>query len=174
MLPFGVLVMRRVSAHIDGDWTVEATSLLNTLSNDLPSTIQRHDEAWRWPLPPASSRVVERVPATAIIAVAAAASRTLRVAVTDGIGGRPVGERVVRDALLDHVAVVATGPDGERVEVPQRLVQALIRMGFVGDIDDLVTQGESSVTVRSAAGWVGLDGSYGSAWYRRTSALGFV
>src|SRR5262249_5459980 len=159
-----------VPAELDGDWTVDAASLMsslqNTLSDDIASTVRRRDEAWRWPLPPARSRVVERVPATAITAVAAAASRTLRAAVAAGVGGRRLGERVVRDALLDHVAVVATGKDGERVEVPQRLVQALVRMGFVRHIDDRVTQGEGSVTVRSATGWVGLDASYGSAWYR--------
>jgi hypothetical protein len=164
----------------DADSTVGAAELLDTLSDDFPRSIRRRDEAWHWPLPPARSEVVERIPAAEIAAVARAASQTLRVAVAQGVGGRRLGERMVRDALLDHVAIVATAA-GTRVEVPQRLVQALMRMGFVRTpvepaegIDDLVTQSETLVTVRSVAGWVGLDGSYGSAWYRPTSPLRFA
>jgi hypothetical protein len=55
--------------------------------------------------------------------------------------------------------------------VPLRLVQAVVRMGFIRDIDDLVTESETSVTVRIARAWVGLGGSYGSAWYRGVSPL---
>jgi hypothetical protein len=171
MLPFAVLVVRRVAADATTDSTVAATELLATLSDESPPSIRRRDEAWRWPLPPAGSEIVERIPAAEIRSVATAAERTLRVAVTEGLGGRRVGERVVRDALLDHVAIVATGQDGARAEVPLRLVQALVRMGFVQGIDDLVTESEMSVTVRIARGWVGLDGSYGSAWYRGVSPL---
>ncbi len=76
--------------------------------------------------------MVESLPATELARVAAAASETLRTAAEKGVGGRAVGERVVRDALLDHVAIVVTAADGERVEVPQRLVQAVVRMGFLG------------------------------------------
>jgi hypothetical protein len=189
MLPFGVLVVRRVPADDATDVTVAAAELLATLSDDRsvavgsgsggsggtgPVEPRRRDEAWRWALPPARSEIVERIPAAAITAVARAASRTLRAAVAEGVGGRRVGERIVRDALLDHVAIVATGQAGVRAEVPQRLVQALVRMGFVQDIDDLVTESERSVTVRSVGGWVGLDGSYGSAWYRPSSPLRFA
>jgi hypothetical protein len=180
MLPFEVLVVRRIPTPLDADSTVGAAELLDTLSDDFPRSIRRRDEAWHWPLPPARSEVVERIPAAEIAAVARAASQTLRVAVAQGVGGRRLGERMVRDALLDHVAIVATAA-GTRVEVPQRLVQALMRMGFVRTpvepaegIDDLVTQSETLVTVRSVAGWVGLDGSYGSAWYRPTSPLRFA
>ena len=180
MLPFGVLVVRRIPTPLDADSTVSATELLDTLSDDLPRSIRRRDQAWHWPLPPARSEVVERIPTAEIAAVARAASRTLRVAAAEGVGGRRLGERMVRDVLLDHVAIVAIGA-GTRVEVPQRLVQALVRMGFVTtrvepaeDIDDLATQSESLVTVRFIAGWVGLDGSYGSAWYRPTSPLRFA
>jgi hypothetical protein len=179
MLPFRVLVVRRVQTPLDVDSTVGAAELLDTLSDDFPRSIRRRDEAWRWALPPARSEVVEQIPAGEIAAVARAASQTLRVAAAEGVGGRRLGERMVRDALLDHVAIVATGA-GLRVEVPQRLVQAVVRMGFVSTavepakgIDDLVTQSESIVTVRSGAGWVGLDGSYGSAWYRPSSPLRF-
>jgi hypothetical protein len=180
MLPFSVLAVRRVRTPLDADSTVGAAELLDTLGDDFPPSIRRRDEAWRWPLPPGRGEAVERIPATEIAAVAQAASRTLRVAVAEGVGGRRLGERMVRDALLDHVAIVATGAD-LRVEVPQRLVQAVVRMGFVRtlvepdqNIEDRVTQSESIVTVRSVGGWIGLDGSYGSAWYRPTSPLRFA
>ncbi len=143
MLPFGVLVARRVPATVEVDSTVEASALLHTLSDDIPAPVRRRDESWRWPLPPSSGVVVERIPAADVAAIATAASRTLRVAVAEGVGGRRVGERVVRDALLDHVAIVASDPTGLRVEVPQRLVQALVRMGFIQNIDDHVTDGEN-------------------------------
>lgn len=174
MLPFGVLVARRVPATVEVDSTVEASALLHTLSDDIPAPVRRRDESWRWPLPPSSGVVVERIPAADVAAIATAASRTLRVAVAEGVGGRRVGERVVRDALLDHVAIVASDPTGLRVEVPQRLVQALVRMGFIQNIDDHVTDGETLVTVRSTGGWIGLDGSYGSVWYRPISPLRFA
>jgi hypothetical protein len=171
MLPFGVLVVRRVAAVIEVDSTVEAAALLATLSDDPSNSPRRRDEAWRWPLPPSPGEIVERIPTADIVAVATAASQTLRVAATEGVGGRRLGERVVRDVLLDHVAIVVTDQADHRVEVPQRLVQALIRMGFVGKPDDLLTESEMSVTVRSVGRWVGLDGSYGSAWYRGVSPL---
>jgi len=87
-----------------------------------------------------------------------------------------VGERVVRDALLDHVPIVVTGAAGERVEVPQRLVQAVVRMGFLrpsgpSSPDAEQTERHQIVTVRLAGSWVGLAASYGSAWYRPTSSL---
>jgi hypothetical protein len=174
MLPFGVLVVRRVAAPVQTDTTVSGADLLLTLSNETAAPIRRRDEAWRWPLPPSPGVVIERVPAAEIDAIAAAAERTLRTASTEGVGGRVVGERMLRDALLDHVAIVATGPVGERVEVPQRLVQALVRMGFNRSIDDHVPIGETSVTVRVAADWTGLAGSYGTAWYRPISPLRFA
>jgi hypothetical protein len=174
-VPFGVLVVRRVAAVVGSDTTVDAAALMNTLSDrSAGAAVRRRDEAWHWPLPPARARVVERIPVAEVARVAVAASQALRVAVTEGVGGRPVGERMVRDALLDHVPIVVTGVDGERVEVPQRLVQALVRMGFVSNIENRVALGETLVTVRWAAGWIGLDGSYGSAWYRPISALRFV
>ena len=74
-----------------------------------------------------------------------------------------MGERVLRDALLDHVPVVVTGPDGERIEVSQRLVQAVVRMGFAGS--------DAAVEVRVAGAWVGLAAGFGTAWYRPADAL---
>jgi len=174
MLPFGVLVTRILATAIDSDATVAAAALIDALA-DPAAAVRRRDAAWRWPLPPSRGRVVETVPAEEVARVAAAASQTLRTASEQGVGGRMVGERVVRDALLDHVPIVVTGPTGERADVPQRLVQAVVRMGFLGPAaagpSGSVTFGDNLVTVRLAAAWICLDASYGSAWYRPTSPL---
>jgi hypothetical protein len=167
MLPFGVLVVRTLAVTVDGDATVDASALLGGLGAG--AAPRRRDEAWRWPLPPSRGRVVETIPAAELARVAEAASSTLRAAVGEGVGGRPVGERAVRDALLDHVPIVVTTEAGDRVEVPQRLVQAVVRMGFLGRSD--VTLGDEIVAVRVAQAWIGLAASYGSSWYRPTSPL---
>jgi hypothetical protein len=73
---------------------------------------------------------------------------------------------VLRDALLDHVPVVVITDDGRRVEVPQRLVQAVVRMGFLGPP---TAGGEADVRV--AHGWVGLAGAFGTGWYRSSRGL---
>jgi hypothetical protein len=161
-LPFGVLVTRRIRATVDGDATVAARALLDTLtvgSGPLPA---RRDASWRWPLPAGAGTVVERLPAEDLRRVGAAAAQTLRAAVAEGVRGRAVGERMLRDALLDHVPIVVQTPDGARVEVPQRLVQAVERMGFVDD---------GGAEVRTAGGWVGLSGAYGVAWHRTSTTL---
>jgi len=189
MLPFRVLAMRPLTAVPAGDITASAAELLS----DLEKTPPRRDAAWHWPVPSSRGRAVERIPAHEIARIAAAASRTLRAAMLSRAAGElAVGERVVRDTLLDHVPIVVTGPEGERVEVPQRMVQAVVRMGFLGRVtnthsDDAdtqmdtditeraatttITSGDNLVTVRLAMGWIGLDASYGSTWYRPISPL---
>jgi hypothetical protein len=174
MLPFRVLVTRPLSVLAETDMTVSAADLLAKLGSD--AGLARRDAAWLWPLPPSRTRVVEAIPAAEVVRLAAAASRTLRTAAAEGVAGRAVGERVVRDALLDHVSIVVTTDDGERIDVPQRVVQAVVRMGFLGKVthgDDLATNtaGSRSVTVRLAIGWIGLDALHGSAWYRPISPL---
>lgn len=167
MLPFRVLVMRTVAASVEADLTVAASDLLATLETPALAP-RRRDQDWRWPLPPPNSRVVERLPAAELARVAAAAEQTLRSAVSEGVAGRPVGERALRDALLDHVPIVVTDVTGERVEVPQRLVQGLVRMGFLSLFED-ITNGHDSVTVRVAPGWLALSAAFGSAWYHHSS-----
>jgi hypothetical protein len=169
-LPFGVLVTRQVRGPLAEDATVRAAELLARLTDpagsgsDLPV---RRDADWRWPLPSGPGTVVERLPAGEIQRLGAAAETTLREAVAGGVRGRAVGERMLRDALLDHVSVVVTTDAGARVEVPQRLVQAVVRMGFLG------TPGATppDVAVRVAGDWVALACAYGSAWYRRSISL---
>jgi hypothetical protein len=104
--------------------------------------------------------------------VGAAAEATLRAAVTGGVRGRAVGERVLRDALLDHVPVVVLADDGTRVDVPQRLVQAVVRMGFLGLAPAGGEPAGGAVEVRVARGWVGLAGAFGAGWHRSSRGLG--
>ncbi|NES16063.1 MULTISPECIES: hypothetical protein [Micromonospora] len=163
-LPWGVLVVRTVPGAAPGDVTVAAAELLAELEAGGGALPRRRDDAWRWPLPPAASRAVETLPAEDVRRIATAAAGTLREAAAHGVAGRAVGQRALRDALLDHVAVVVTPDDAPDapVEVPQRLVQGLVRMGFLGAGD---------VQVRVAGRWVGLVGPYGAAWSRKVPEL---
>ena len=163
-LPWGVLVVRTVTGTSPGDITVAAGELLAELTAGGGALPRRRDDGWRWALPPAASRAVETLPAEDVRRIAAAAAGTLREAAAHGVAGRAVGQRVLRDALLDHVAVVVTPDDAPDVpvEVPQRLIQGLIRMGFLGAGD---------VQVRVAGRWVGLVGPYGAAWSRKVADL---
>jgi hypothetical protein len=155
-LPFDVLVSRGVRADVARDVTVRAGELLAAVGagRDLPAP---RDADWRWPLPSLSAVDVEEIPAAEVLRIAAAAAETARMALDAGIDGRAVGSRRLRDALLDHVPIVVEA-GGERVEVPQRLVQAVVRMGFV--------KPDGRVIVRSAGAWVGLAGEFGAAWHR--------
>ena len=165
-LPWGVLVTRQVAATVPGDRTVGAAALLAAAAAGEPLPPAR-DALWRWPLPPGAGTAVEEIGAGEVRAVAAAAAGTLRTVTDEGLDGRPVGVRVLREALLDHVAVVVTpqaaGPGagasaGDRIEIPQRLVQAVLKMGFLGAAPD------DPVRVRLAERWIGLAGRNGTAW----------
>ncbi|WP_089009827.1 hypothetical protein [Micromonospora viridifaciens] len=161
-LPWDVLVVRTVTGVAPGDVTVAAGELLAELAAGGAALPRRRDDGWRWPLPPPASLAVETLPAEDVRRIAAAAAGTLREAAAHGVAGRAVGQRALRDALLDHVAVVVTPDDAPDVpvEVPQRLVQGLVRMGFLGSGD---------VQVRVAGRWVGLVGPYGAAWSRKVA-----
>jgi hypothetical protein len=131
MLPFRVLVGRRLSQPPPSDITVRAADLARALAAGEVGELARRDEAWRWPVPSSPGRTVEHIPVAEVRRLAHAAARTVRQAMTEGVNGRAVGERALRDALLDHVAIVVTGDDGERIEIPQRMVQALVRTGLL-------------------------------------------
>nr|WP_284706282.1 FAD-linked oxidase C-terminal domain-containing protein [Micromonospora phytophila] len=80
----------------------------------------------------------------------------------------------LRDALLDHVPVVVTPDDapGEPVEVTQRLVQGLVRMGFLGAGEGRAgAPGADDVVVRTVGRWVGLVGPYGATWSQKATDL---
>jgi hypothetical protein len=84
----------------------------------------------------------------------------VRTAATEGVAGRPVGSRMLRDALLDHVPIMVTTEGDTCIPVSQRLVQAVIRMGFTaGAAGDFVD-------VRISGPWTALACAYGSAWHR--------
>jgi len=156
-LPWGVLVCRALPAEITADATFGARDLLAAVDGPLPAS---RDTDWRWSLPPVPGRTVERIPAADVRRVGEAAARTVRTAAAEGVGGRPIGSRMLRDALLDHVPITVTAEGGMRIPVSQRLVQAVIRMGF--------TQGPAGdfVDVRISGPWTALACAYGSAWHR--------
>lgn len=168
-VPWGVLVCRTVSGPGPGDATVPAGALLSELDRNSDRLPPRRDADWRWPLPrDAAGAVVEQIPAGELLRVAAAAAGALRAVGEQGVAGRAVGQRAVRDALLDHVAIEVTdlpGTQERRLEVPQRLVQAVVRMGFVGN------RSEETIQVRLAGRWVGLAAPFGSAWLLRANQL---
>lgn len=178
-LPWSVLVTRTVSGPGPGDVTVRAAELLDELDRGGSRLPARHDSEWRWPLPSGAGQIVEEVPGTRVRQLAAAAAGTLRSAASEGVAGRAVGQRVLRDALLDHVAVVVTAsgqPVGsDRIEVSQRLVQAIVRMGFLGaapaSAASLAPPTEDPVQVRTAGRWVGLAAPFGAAWLLKVNQL---
>lgn len=166
-LPWDVLVTREVAGPGPGDATVSAGELLNALARGDDTLPARRDAQWRWPLPPAGVVTVETVTAAELTRLADAAAGTLREVTAGGLAGRAVGQRAVRDALLDHVALVVTPPGGPPVEVSQRLVQAIRRMGFLGpaDVDS------PDPRVCTAGRWVGLSAPYGVAWLQPVKEL---
>jgi hypothetical protein len=204
-LPWETLVTRSVPGEAGADVAVLGSELLAELARGGATLPTRRDQQWRWPLPPHRVEVIERVPVEAVREIGAAAEGTLRAAAHGALAGRSVGERAVRDALLDHVAIVvtpgprvpsraasvggpATGAPGddvaedvaentEPVEVPQRLVQAVIRMGFLGSPDlhrpdqpdGRRPDEEAHVQILRAGRWVGLAAAYGTSWLRPAS-----
>jgi hypothetical protein len=155
-VPWQVLVCRTVPVPAAPqpsmvDVTVPAAELLDRLAADPPRLPAARDAQWRWTLPASPGRAVESVPVADLVRLGAVAAATLR----SGTGR--VGQRMLRDALLDHVAIEVRADD-IRVEVRQALVQAMLRMGFV-------TEGvQGTITVRTLGDWVGLEANAGSAW----------
>ncbi|MCP2327309.1 hypothetical protein HDA40_005816 [Hamadaea flava] len=170
MLPWGVLVTRTIPGFTSADRTFAVAELLAGAAHP-----RVRDSEWRWPLPSAAAESVEVLPAQVVRDIARAAAETLRQASTGGVGGQAVGSRRLRDALLDHVAVTVTVDvadwSGRPIEIPQRLVQAVTRMGLL-DADDVdpatrdVTATVDEVDVLVAGPWIGLSAPAGVAWYR--------
>ncbi len=145
-LPWDVLVS--VDHECAGDVVVSAASG------------EKRDADWHWQLPPlGSARVVEVLPAAQIVELASAAERALREASVS----LSVGQRAIRDALLDHAVITGTSDvDGTQFVVPQRIVQGIVRMRLIwpGGVEVLV-----------AGPWTGLRTRIGEAWYRASSGL---
>jgi hypothetical protein len=166
-LPWDVLVTREVAGRGPDDATVAAAELLAVLTKGGDRLPERRDAQWRWPLPPAAGRTVESVSGAELTRLATAAAGTLREVSAGALGDRAIGRRAVRDALLDHVALVATPAAGQPVEVPQRLVQAISRMGFLGPAG---VEG-TDTRIRVAGRWVALSAPYGVAWLQAVGNL---
>lgn len=178
-LPWDVLVSRTVAGSTTEDATVSAADLLAAVRPGEVALPPRQDGRWHWALPPGGGRLVEALPAAQLRQLDAAAAATVRAAAAGGVAGRPVGERTVRDALLDHEAIVVevagdvaaatvTKSTVERVAVPQRLVQAVVRMGFLRPHGYST---EPPVHVLVASRFVGLAAEYGVAWYQKSAGL---
>jgi hypothetical protein len=146
---------------------VSAAELLAVLEHGGAGLPSRLDAQWRWPLPPPGGTAVETIAAAELTRLAVAAAGTLREVTGGGLAGRALGQRAVRDALLDHVALVVTQPGGGRLELSQRLVQAVSRMGFLGPAG--VDGPETRVCVSGR--WVGLSAPYGVAWLQTVKEL---
>jgi hypothetical protein len=162
-VPWNVLVTRTV-AGLSSNRTVSAAAWLAHGGDD-PSGLPNLDDQWRTGLPPATGVVVETVPTRILRRVSTAAAETLRETATGGLNGRAVGARAIRDALLDHVPIVVVADAGmSEIRVPQRLVQAVARMHFLGSDSDLTE-------IIAAGPWVGISTGNGGAWWRAASAL---
>jgi hypothetical protein len=170
-VPWNVLVSRTVAGSFgaDRDMVVRARDWLAAGGDAAAVTgLLRHDAEWRLALPPDERAVVETIPAAELRSLGTAAADTLRAAEAGGVGGRAVGARAVRDALLDHVAIVVSAGE-RRVEIPQRLVQAVVRMDFAAGTG--VHGAGGPVRVVRAGPWIGLAADYGTAWWREASGF---
>ncbi|WP_026929264.1 hypothetical protein [Glycomyces tenuis] len=143
-LPIGALAVRELAGGLE-----EAVYRAGDLSDGRIEA--RPASEWRGRLPGRPWEVVETVPAAEVAAIDRQAAEALRQR-----RGQGVGDRRLRDALLDHVTLrVEHG--GERYAVELRLVVALMRMGFLG---------EGPVRVLRAGRRVGLAAAHGGVWDR--------
>lgn len=171
-VPWDVTVTRTVALDIEPgtDLTVSAAGWLAGLTGGSGlAALPRLDAQWRAPLPPVAAGregdEIEAIPASVIRDIADAAARTLRETESAGLNGRAVGQRALRDALLDHVPIVVT-TDTDNVAIPQRLIQAVVRMGF------LASESDSTARILRFPAWTGISAAYGTAWWRPTATLG--
>lgn len=143
-LPIGALAVRDLAGDLD-----EAVYRAGDL--DEGRLAPRPVAEWRGRLPQRPWEVVETVPAADIAAIDRQAADALRCR-----RGQGVGDRRLRDVLLDHEVLRVEQGDARYV-VEMRLVAALMRMGFLG---------ESPVRVLRAGRRVGLAAAYGGVWER--------
>jgi hypothetical protein len=149
VLPFDVLATITTAGRLDGDITVRAGDLDTALpAGPLPA---RADHQWRGALPAHAGTVLEQLGPDECRRIGTAAGQTLAQA-----RGKGVGDRRLRDVLLDHVALRVIVDDTEH-PVQLRLVLGLLRMGFVTD---------GPVLVRHTAGRLGLQTDTGTVWTR--------
>jgi hypothetical protein len=161
-LPVGVLAARGLPGEVGADAVTRAAWLVDRLTDQgqrLELT-DRRDAQWRGPLPAGGFRRLDAVPADVLAGLAAAGERTfaeVAAGVTSSSGSRAVGE-----AVLDHIALTVT--DGvDAAEVPQRLVQSLAALRFLGADD---------VGVDVTPAWLRLSATHGAVHLRRGPSLG--
>lgn len=148
VLPFRVLATRAARGDLNEDVTVRAAQLVDSMPDG--GTPARMDLHWRGSLPGDVGVELEQIPAAECRRIGVAAGEALRQR-----RGGEVGDRRLRDALLDHVALRVATEDGTEHEVRFRLIVGLLRMGFA-------TRG--MVSVRSSGGRLGLAGVDGAVW----------
>jgi hypothetical protein len=158
-LTIGALAVRVVPGTAPADAVVAAAALLDAPLGTDGTLPPRRDNEWRGPLPGGGFRRLDELPADVVAGLAAAGGRTFREAAA---GRSRSGARAVTDAVLDHVAVAVTGPGGETADVPQRAIQALSSLGFVG---------ADPVPVDVTTAWLRLVGTYGAVHLRRGTGL---
>jgi hypothetical protein len=169
-VPWNVLVTCATGATDAGaaarDVTVSAAGWL-ALGTDDPSTLERLDAQWRISLPSGPIVVRETMPIRIVRRVSVAAAETLRETESSGLRGRAVGARALRDALLDHVPIIVAAEPAD-IRVPQRVVQAVARLGFLGaeGVED-----EATAQISTCGPWVGIATARGAAWWRAPSEL---
>lgn len=149
-LPIGVLAVRDAA-----DGTAPPDGVYRAGDLAAGEARARAGAAWRGRLPQGPWTAVETVPAADIADLDRKAAQALRER-----RGQGIGDRRLRDALLDHVALrVASDDGGHAVEhlVELRLVTALCRMGFLG---------KDPVRVLKAGRRTGLAGTHGTVWER--------
>jgi hypothetical protein len=183
-LNVGVLAVRVVPGTGPADVVVSASGLLDALASEavvpgavvpgvvvpgavVPGVVlpPRRDAEWRGPLPGPGFRRLDVLPPDAVERLAVAGERTFKEAVAAGAGRSRSGARALTDAVLDHVAVAVTGPGDESADVPQRAVQTLVSLGFLGP---------DPVAVDVTAAWLRLVGTYGAVHLRRGTGLGVL
>jgi hypothetical protein len=183
-LNVGVLAVRVVPGTGPADAVVSASGLLDALASEavvperavpervvpgavVPGVVlpPRRDAEWRGPLPGPGFRRLDVLPPDAVERLAVAGERTFKEAVAAGAGRSRSGARALTDAVLDHVAVAVTGPGDESADVPQRAVQTLVSLGFLGP---------DPVAVDVTAAWLRLVGTYGAVHLRRGTGLGVL
>jgi hypothetical protein len=163
-LNVGVLAVRVVPGTGPVDAVVPASGLLDGLASDV-ALPPRRDAEWRGPLPGTGFRRLDVLPPEVVERLAVAGERTFREAVAAGAGRSRSGARALTEAVLDHVAVAVTGPGDEAADVPQRAVQTLVSLGFLGP---------DPVAVDVTAAWLRLAGTYGAVHLRRGAELGVL
>ncbi|GAB3222973.1 hypothetical protein GCM10027447_10240 [Glycomyces halotolerans] len=144
VLPIGVLAVRERTGDV-------AEAVYRAGDMAAGSLDPRPEADWRGRLPRGRWEAIETVPAVEIAALDRQAAEALRER-----RGKGVGDRRLRDVLLDHVALRVEFEDRD-YPVQFRLVVALMRMGFVG---------EDPVRVLRFGRRVGLAATYGAVWER--------